>query len=95
MPFANQPRSHMTPSEFLKTVYLGDRACKAVVIDGWRNEIKFNIDCVSRVRGGGLFIVNPPWMLKKTLQEVMAYLVSVLGQGAGSGAGFAVESSEN
>ncbi len=45
------------------------------------------------MHGSGLFIVNPPWMLRKTLQEVMPYLVSVLGQGAG--AGFTLENIEH
>ena len=37
------------------------------------------------MHGSGLFILNPPWILHKTLQEVMPYLVKVLGQGAGAG----------
>ena len=45
------------------------------------------------MHGSGLFIVNPPWMLRKTLQEVMPYLVGVLGQGAG--AGFVLEGSDS
>ena len=44
------------------------------------------------MHGTELFIVNPPWMLQKTLQEVMPYLVEVLGQGVG--AGFTLESNE-
>ena len=44
------------------------------------------------MHGSGLFIVNPPWMLRKTLQEVMPYLVGVLGQG--SRAGIVMENSE-
>lgn len=44
------------------------------------------------MHGSGLFIVNPPWMLRNTLKEVMPYLVTVLGQGAG--AGFTLESDE-
>ncbi len=36
------------------------------------------------MRGSGLFILNPPWTLYKTLQEVMPYLVKVLEQDAGA-----------
>ncbi len=35
--------------------------------------------------GSGLYILNPPWTLQSTLQEVMPYLVGVLGQDAGAG----------
>ena len=45
------------------------------------------------MRGSGLFILNPPWTLYKTLQEVMPYLVKVLGRD--SGAGFVLEQREN
>jgi 23S rRNA (adenine2030-N6)-methyltransferase len=44
------------------------------------------------MHGSGLFVINPPWMLRKTLAEVMPYLVKVLGRD--SGAGFVLESSE-
>ncbi len=40
----------MKPDEFLKTIYLGDRGCKAVVLDGWKNEVKIQIDLISRKR---------------------------------------------
>ena len=45
------------------------------------------------MRGSGLFILNPPWTLHKTLQEVMPYLVKVLGRD--SGAGFVLERRES
>ena len=45
------------------------------------------------MRGSGLFILNPPWTLHKTLQEVMPYLVGVLGRD--SAAGFVLEQREN
>lgn len=32
------------------------------------------------MRGSGLFILNPPWRLQETLQEVMPFLVKHLGQ---------------
>lgn len=41
------------------------------------------------MRGSGLFIINPPWTLHKTLQEMMPYLVKVLGRD--SRAGFVLE----
>jgi 23S rRNA (adenine2030-N6)-methyltransferase len=44
------------------------------------------------MHGSGLFVINPPWMLRKTLAEVMPFLVKVLGRD--SGAGFVLESSE-
>jgi hypothetical protein len=40
----------MDPEAFLKSIYLGDRACKAVIIDCWANEMKVQIDCISRIR---------------------------------------------
>ena len=44
------------------------------------------------MHGSGLVVINPPWMLRKTLGEVMPFLVKVLGRD--SGAGFVLESSE-
>ena len=34
--------------------------------------------------GSGMFLVNPPWTLQETLQQVMPYLVKVLGRDAGA-----------
>lgn len=41
------------------------------------------------MHGSGMFIVNPPWTLHKTLESIMPYLVQVLGQD--DGAGFTLE----
>jgi len=41
------------------------------------------------MHGSGLFVVNPPWTLPKTLQDVMPYLVETLGQD--ESAGFSLE----
>ncbi|WP_077960816.1 DUF6258 family protein [Ensifer adhaerens] len=40
----------MKPDEFFKTLYLGDRGCNAVVLDGLKNEVKIQIDLISRKR---------------------------------------------
>ena len=37
------------------------------------------------MHGSGMFVINPPWTLHKTLVEIMPYLVRVLGQDAGAG----------
>lgn len=40
----------MNTTEFLKTIYLGDQACKAIVWDTWGSEFKLQTTCISRVR---------------------------------------------
>lgn len=40
----------MNPVELAKTIYLGDRAVKAVFIDGWARTVKIQIDVISRIR---------------------------------------------
>lgn len=40
----------MNPAALMKTVYLGDRACRALTINGWAKEIRIHVDCISRMR---------------------------------------------
>ena len=40
----------MNSSDFIKTIYLGDRACKGVVLDGWNSLVKIHVDNISRIR---------------------------------------------
>jgi hypothetical protein len=40
----------MNPKEFLATVYLGDRGCKKILIDGWSNKLGLQVNCISRIR---------------------------------------------
>ena len=40
----------MELEQFMRSIYLGDRACKSVLMDGLNREIKIQIDCISRVR---------------------------------------------
>ena len=42
------------------------------------------------MHGSSLFVINPPWTLQATLQEVMSWLVDVLG--LDQGAAFTLES---
>jgi 23S rRNA (adenine2030-N6)-methyltransferase len=42
------------------------------------------------MHGSGVFVINPPWTLQASLEEVMPWLVRVLGLDAG--AGFTLES---
>jgi len=40
----------ITTSELVKTLYLGDRACKRVTIDGWHKRLTIEVDKISRIR---------------------------------------------
>ncbi len=35
----------------LATVYLGDRLCTRLVIDGWKEQVSLHVDVISRIRG--------------------------------------------
>ena len=37
----------MNPTEFLKSIYLGDRACKALLIDSWKKRMAIQVNVVS------------------------------------------------
>ena len=43
------------------------------------------------MHGSGMFIINPPWTLKETLQNTLPWLAGILSQGEGSG--FRIEQS--
>lgn len=40
----------MTPIDLVKTTYLGDRACKAVSLEGWRQRVVVHVSLISRIR---------------------------------------------
>ena len=42
----------MEPDEVLKAIYFGDRSCKAIVVDGWRERICVTFDVLSRLATG-------------------------------------------
>jgi len=42
----------MNIEDFLRTIYLGDRACKAIEIDGWEKTVRIKVDCISRLQTG-------------------------------------------
>lgn len=31
---------------FLDTIYLGDRACKSIIFDGWNETVRIHADCI-------------------------------------------------
>lgn len=40
----------MTVTELLKTIYLGDRSCKGLLIEGWKGRVCLHVDVISRIR---------------------------------------------
>ena len=40
----------MNVGKVFRTIYLGDRACKKIIIDGSKAEIRIQVDCISRIR---------------------------------------------
>jgi hypothetical protein len=40
----------MSAAELLRTIYLGDRACKAILIEGWTGRVSLHVDVISRIR---------------------------------------------
>lgn len=40
----------MDIEKFIDSIYLGDRGCKMIILDGRRARIAIQIDCISRVR---------------------------------------------
>jgi len=50
----------MSPADFLNTICLGDRACKAVLIDSWERRVEVVVTTISRIRSedGGWHFYN-------------------------------------
>lgn len=42
----------MNPTELVKTIYLGDRACNAIVLEGTERRVSVRVDEISRLRPG-------------------------------------------
>jgi hypothetical protein len=42
----------MNADRFLKSIYLGDRACKALLIDSWKMRVAIQVDVISRLKPG-------------------------------------------
>ena len=38
------------PKDFLRTIYLGDRACTSLLIDGLNDRVVLRVDAISRIR---------------------------------------------
>ncbi|BAK77583.1 protein of unknown function [Pseudogulbenkiania sp. NH8B] len=69
---------------------------KKLPVKSWLN-VTLSVQSPSKdgfgMHGSGMFILNPPWTLHATLQQVMPYLVEVLG--LDKEAGFTLEQHEN
>ena len=42
----------MNAKEFLESIYLGDRACKALLIDSWKKRVAIQVNFISRLKPG-------------------------------------------
>ena len=42
--------SKLKVPDFLRTVYVGDRACRAIFIESWNRRVALEVDLISRVR---------------------------------------------
>lgn len=40
----------MNPKDLIKTIYLGDRGCKGVLIDTWNKSVSLHVTVISRIR---------------------------------------------
>jgi len=40
----------MNVEKFISSIYLGDRACKKISIDSWKQELSIEVDTISRIR---------------------------------------------
>jgi len=40
----------MDAVDFVRTLYLGDRACKSITIDAWNAAVRITVNTISRVR---------------------------------------------
>ncbi len=62
-------------------------ALKALPVKSWLN-VSLTVNTPNEdgfgMHGSGMFVLNPPWTLHKTLSEVMPYLLKVLGKDAGA-----------
>ena len=61
---------------------------KRLGVPNWLN-VTLEVSAPSKdgygMNGSGLFIINPPWSLEKTLRETLPKLTEILAQGVGHG----------
>ncbi len=69
----------MNPKQFADTLYLGDRACKRILIDSWKNRLGIQVDSISRLKAGTKSWnyytdedVNDGWLVFSGLKSVSA-----------------------